>query len=165
MYQWVYLASQSLHPQHHCIRAWSRHRSIQTHPSPEREFNLTKALFASSWILNVYILNSHYTNFRWILLREIEVFAFFVFFEPIFTWIHWDKRSYGPDYAVNRPQMTLKHFPWVYYMIICHVGPTWTLFRGPRGPHNGPKQHPKWPFMTKNGPSWPKMSLYEPKWP
>ena len=62
------------------------------------------------------------------------------------------------------PQMTLKHFPWVYYMIICHVGPTWTLFRGPRGPHNGPKQHPKLPFMTKNGPSWPKMSLYEPKW-
>ena len=21
--------------------------------------------------------------------------------------------------------MTLKHFPWVYYMIICHVGPPW----------------------------------------
>ena len=58
------------------------------HPSPEREFNLTKALFASSWILIIYILNSHSTNFRWILLREIEVFAFFVFFEPIFTWIH-----------------------------------------------------------------------------
>ena len=32
------------------------------------------------------------------------------------------------------PQMALKHFPWVYYMIICHVGPPWALFRGPRGP-------------------------------
>ena len=63
------------------------------------------------------------------------------------------------------PQMTLKHFPWVYYMIICHVGPPWALFRGPRGPHNGPKQHQKWPFMTKNGPSWPKMALRDPKWP
>ena len=27
--------------------------------------------------------------------------------------------------------MTLKQFPWVYYMIICHVGPPWALFRGP----------------------------------
>ena len=45
-----------------------------------------------------------------------------------------------------------KHFPWVYNMIICHVGPPRALFRGPRGPHNGPKQHQKWPFMTKNGP-------------
>ena len=45
-----------------------------------------------------------------------------------------------------------KHFQWVYNMIICHVGPPWALFRGPRGPHNGPKQHQKWPFMTANGP-------------
>ena len=63
------------------------------------------------------------------------------------------------------PQMILKHFPWVYYMIICHVGPPLALFRGPRGPQNGPKQHQKWPFMTKNGPSWPQMALHDPKWP
>ena len=78
-------------------------------------------------------------------------------FEPIFTWIHWDKRSYGPDYAVNRPQMTLKHFPWVYYVIICHVGPPW----GHSGTHGGLKMaqnstimalhDQKWPFMTRNG--------------
>ena len=35
----------------------------------------------------------------------------------------------------------LKHFPWVYNIIICHFGPPWTLFSGPRGPQNGPKQH------------------------
>ena len=33
------------------------------------------------------------------------------------------------------PQMTLKHFPWVYYMNICHVGPPW----GHSGTHGGPK--------------------------
>ena len=54
--------------------------TVREHPSPEREFNLTKAVFASSWILNVYILNSHYTNFRWIIYREIEVF--FTHFYP-----------------------------------------------------------------------------------
>ena len=31
--------------------------------------------------------------------------------------------------------MTLKHFPWVYYMIICHVGPPW----GHSGTHGNPK--------------------------
>ena len=50
-------------------------------------------------------------------------------------------------------------------MIFCHVGPPWALFRGPRGPHNGPKQHQKWPFMTKTGHSWPQMTLHDPKWP
>ena len=48
------------------------------------------------------------------------------------------------------------------------------LFRGPRGPQNGPKEHqngllwhkmafhdPKWPFNDE--PSWPKMSLHDPK--
>ena len=55
--------------------------------------------------------------------------------------------------------MTLKHFIWVYHMIICHVGPSWALFRGPQGPQNGPKQHQKWPFMTKNDHSWPQMTL------
>ena len=63
------------------------------------------------------------------------------------------------------PQMALKHFHWVYYMITCHVGPPWALFRGPRGPNNGPKQHQKWSFVTKNGPLWPKISLYDPEWP
>ena len=63
------------------------------------------------------------------------------------------------------PQMTLKHFQWVYYMIICHVGPPWALFRGPRGPHNGPKQHQDSPKYHQNGPPWPQMSLHDPKWP
>ena len=49
------------------------------------------------------------------------------------------------------PQITLKHLPWVYYMIICHVGSPWALFRGPWRPHNGP--------------AWPKMALYDPKCP
>ena len=37
------------------------------HPSPEPELGSKKALFASFWILLVYILNSHYTKFRLIL--------------------------------------------------------------------------------------------------
>ena len=44
-----------------------RYVTHSPHPSPERGFSLAKALFASSWILLVYILNSHYTNFRLIL--------------------------------------------------------------------------------------------------
>ena len=56
------------------------------------------------------------------------------------------------------PQMALKHFRWEYYMILCHVGPPWALFRGPLGPHNGPKQHQIWSFMTK-------MALHDPKCP
>ena len=55
-------------------------------------------------------------------------------------------------------QMTLKHFPWVYNMIICHVGPPWALFRGPRGRIMAE-------ISTKNGPLWPKMALYDQKWP
>ena len=56
------------------------------------------------------------------------------------------------------PQMALKHFPWVYYLILCHVRPTWGLCRGPWGPQNVPKQH-------HNGPSWPKLALHDQKWP
>ena len=48
-------------------------------------------------------------------------------------------------------QMALKHIPWVYYMIICHVGPPWALFRGPRGPLNGPKHHQDGPKYHQNG--------------
>ena len=53
----------------------------------------------------------------------------------------------GPKMAQNITEMALhgpkcpfmtpngpKHFPWVYYMILCHVGPPWGLFRGPLGP-------------------------------
>ena len=32
------------------------------------------------------------------------------------------------------PQMALKHFPWEYYMKLCHAGPHLGLFRGPLGP-------------------------------
>jgi len=63
------------------------------------------------------------------------------------------------------PQITLKHFPWVYYMIICHVGPPWALFRGPRGPLNGPKHHQDGPEYHQNGPSRPQMSIHDPKRP
>ena len=41
------------------------------------------------------------------------------------------------------PQMALKHFPWVYYMILCHVRPPWSLFRGPLGP--------QWPLKRPQG--------------
>ena len=30
--------------------------------------------------------------------------------------------------------MALKHFPWEYYMKLCHAGPHLGLFRGPLGP-------------------------------
>ena len=56
------------------------------------------------------------------------------------------------------PQTALKHSPWIYYMILCHVGPLWGLLRGPWGPQNSPKQH-------QNGPLWPKMVIHDPKWP
>ena len=56
------------------------------------------------------------------------------------------------------PQIAQIHFPWVYYMILCHVGPPWGLCRGPREPQIGPKQH-------HNGPSWPNMAIHDPKWP
>ena len=68
--------------------------------------------------------------------------------------------------------MTLKHFPWVYYMIICHVGPPW----GHSGTHGGPKMAqnstkmaqnitkialhgPKCPYMTLNGPKTLAMGI------
>ena len=80
------------------------------------------------------------------------------------------------------PQMALKHFPWEYYMILCHVGPPWGLFRGTVGPKMaqnstkmafmaqsgpvGPKIMLKWrAFMTQNVPSWPKMYLHDPNGP
>ena len=54
-------------------------------------------------------------------------------------------------------------------MGICHdYMSCWTTlcpFQRPTGPHNGQKQHQKWPFMTKNGPSRTKMALHDPKWP
>ena len=74
------------------------------------------------------------------------------------------------------PQMALKHFPWVYYMIFCHVGPPWGLCRGPWGSQYGPKQQhndplwpkiaihdTKWPYNEET--SWPKISLHDPKYP
>ena len=53
------------------------------------------------------------------------------------------------------PQMALKHFPWVYYMILCHVGPPWGLFRGPLGP--------RWPLnRPQGGPIWHIIMYYAP---
>ena len=53
------------------------------------------------------------------------------------------------------PQMTLKHFPWVYYMILCHAGPPWGLFRGPLGPC-GPRKRPQ-------GGPWHIIMYYAPE--
>ena len=47
-----------------------------------------------------------------------------------------------------------KHFKWVYKMIICHVGPSWALFRGPIMAQNITKMalhDQKWSLMTPNG--------------
>ena len=49
--------------------------------------------------------------------------------------------------------MALKHFPWVYYMILCHAGPPWGLFRGPGGPC-GPLKRPQ------GGPIWHIIMYY-----
>ena len=38
------------------------------------------------------------------------------------------------------PQMALKHFSWVHYMILCHAGLPWGLFRGPHGPRGSLKR-------------------------
>ena len=54
------------------------------------------------------------------------------------------------------PQMALKHFPWVYYMILCHAGPPWGLFRGPGGPC-GPLKRPQ------GGPIWHIIMYYAPE--
>ena len=65
--------------------------------------------------------------------------------------------------------MALKHFPWEYYMILCHAGPPWGLFRGLLGPNmaqNSTKMDlygPKWPFMTLNDASM--KSLHDPQCP
>ena len=53
-------------------------------------------------------------------------------------------------FCLERPQMTPKHFTWVYYMIVSHVGPIWSLL----GTHGGPKG-PIWP---KTDPNWEKSS-------
>ena len=37
--------------------------------------------------------------------------------------------------------MALKHFPWEYYMKLCHAGPHLGLFRGPLGPCRPLKRH------------------------
>ena len=37
----------------------------------------------------------------------------------------WLKTTRMAQNGTAWPQMTLKHFRWVYYMIICHVGPPW----------------------------------------
>ena len=63
------------------------------------------------------------------------------------------------------PQVILEHFRWVYYMIICQVGPLWGHLGTPGGPktapkltYNGPKSS-EWHCMTPNGPSCPNTVL------
>ena len=54
------------------------------------------------------------------------------------------------------PQIAQIHFPWVYYMILCHVGPPWGLFRGPLGP--------RWPLKSpQGGPIWHIIKYYVPE--
>ena len=54
------------------------------------------------------------------------------------------------------PQIAQIHFPWVYYMILCHVGPPWGLFRGPLGP--------RWPLnRPQGGPIWHIIMYYAPE--
>ena len=84
--------------------------------------------------------------------------------------LEWLKITRMAQNGTAWPQMALKHFHWVYYMITCHVGPPWALFRGPRGPNNGPKQHQKgleWFKITKmaqNVTAWPQMTLNTSIW-
>merc|ERR1712020_836206 len=72
----------------------------------------------------------------------------------------------APKMSLFDPQMALTHFPWEYYMILCHAGPPWGLFRGLPGPkmaQNSTKMAlygPKWPFMTLNDASM--KSLHDP---
>ena len=54
------------------------------------------------------------------------------------------------------PQTALKHFPWVYYMILCHCGPPWGIFSGPLGP--------RWPLKSpQGGPIWHIIKYYVPE--
>ena len=61
--------------------------------------------------------------------------------------------------------MPLKHFPWIYYMNICHVGPPW----GHSGTHGGPKMAQKSTKMAwmaqnhQNGSKWHCMTPNDPK--
>ena len=58
------------------------------------------------------------------------------------------------------PQMTLKFFPWVYYMIICYVGSAW----GHSGTHGGPKMAQNSTKKADNvskSPEWLKMALHD----
>ena len=62
------------------------------------------------------------------------------------------------------PQMTLKFFPWVYYMIICYVGSAW----GHSGTHGGPKMAQNSTKKAENvskSPEWLKMALHDARWP
>ena len=65
------------------------------------------------------------------LVKKCSFLCFFYPFLPGPTGIKELRTRCCPE----RPQMTLKHFPWVYYMIICHVGPHW----GHSGTHGDPK--------------------------
>ena len=60
--------------------------------------------------------------------------------------------------------MTLKHFPWVYYMIICHVGPPWG-HSGTHGAPKWPKTAPKWPRMAQNHQNGSKWRCMTPNGP
>ena len=53
------------------------------------------------------------------------------------------------------PRMVLKHFPWEYFMKLCHAGPPWGLFRGPL--------EPRWPLnRPQGGPIWHIIMYYAP---
>ena len=58
---------------------------------PDLEIWAPGTLFKTSWKFHQHLLGAFW------------FFALFVFFEPIFTRPHWDKRSYGPDVALRGP--------------------------------------------------------------
>ena len=93
--------------------------------------------------------------------EKMHFLCFFTHFYPAPL----GKKELQTSCCPERPQMTLKHFPWVYYMIICHIGPPW----GHSGAHGGPKwpkTSQKWPRMAQNhqnGSKWHCMTPNDPK--
>ena len=115
--------------------------------------------FATGSVLAVsamYMKQFRIPNFKIRLLGAFEKIAFFYFCHVLplarcymHLWFRW-----------KAPQMTLKFFPWVYYMIICYVGPAW----GHSGTHGGPKMAQNSTKKADNvskSPEWLKMALHD----
>ena len=79
--------------------------------------------------------------------------------------LEWLKITRMAQNGTAWPQMTLKHFPWLYYILyvmLDHPGPLSEAHGGPIMAQSSTKNGPSWPkmaFMTQNGPAWPQMAL------